>query len=190
MKTVNHNYSEGLKIERAAVKKYVSQKPFASESAAQSAFEDAKRRMFDVNAWNEIPGIENALFLVYNSEGKRIFGKSNIGCYIKTILPGDLPEDWVRVVDIREDDNFALFTVQPCHDPKVSSERMKQSTFNHLIKSTFTIERTNKTIVASGEDRGETNSIAVGNKRKITTGWPFAQKIQWKNVVDHITGVI
>lgn len=171
-----------LQIKKAMVESYISRKPFPDEKAARRAFNKAKEKLFDIKAWNEMPGIENALFIMYNKEGQCVDDETpDVGYFIKTILPGDLPADWVKIVDVcNEERDYALFTIQSCKSPvRHKDGTSTRQLFHHKTKSTFKIQRTNKVIIASGEGESLT-----GKRKNICA---FVQKVQWENVLDHIT---
>src|SRR5688572_32075991 len=87
-----------LKGEKTKDKQYSSTREFTDESSANFEFARAKERLYDVNGWSAIPGIANAVFELYGSDGQPV--KRNYvqkGDFIKIDLPGPLPFYWVKV---------------------------------------------------------------------------------------------
>lgn len=194
-----------LRGDAGLTKVYTSEKGYPDDAAAQKAFHEAKRRMYDVNRWGKIPGPENATFVLYDQQGvayatnelAREGFRLSAGCFIKTLLPGGLPENWVQITDVQEADDTASFTVRPCHDP---TDRQSDVVTDHFFKSgatsTFKLERKGKVLAAS--EIGLNESInnqdpEAGNRKILNTliseaGWAFVQKLQWTNVTDYIVG--
>lgn len=195
---------EVLEGDKGLNKTYSSQKEYPDETAAKDAFNDAKNRMFNVNTWGKIPGPENATFLLYDRRGypykKEVIEdiKPRVGDFIKTLLPGNLPEDWVRVVDVQEDTDHASFTVRPSKDPtdEDQPENVTEHFFQSTATSTFNVERKDNILIASETGLGEqinNEDPEAGKRNKLNTaiseaGWAFVQKLQWENVTDYIVG--
>lgn len=195
---------EVLEGDKGLNKTYVSENSFPDEEAAIKAFKEAKKRMFDVNSWGEIPG-PNATFVLYDKNGYAYQKeaveevKPQIYDYIKTLLPSGLPENWVRVVDVKEEPDRAFFTVRPSSDPtdKDQAPEVTEHFFKSKSTSTFKVERNGKSIVAfeAGVDETINNEDPEAGKRNTLNtaiaegGWAFVQKIQWKNVTDYIVGI-
>lgn len=176
---------------------YTSYRTLPDEEAAKEAFEAARERMFHVNSWGKIPGPENADFILYDKEGPKT-ASPEVGDFIKTLLPGPLPENWVQITDIREEPDSASFTVHPSTDPTDENEPeiVTEHFFKGSARSTFKVERKGKVLKAS--ESGINESInnqgpEAGDRKALNTmiseaGWAFVQELQWKNVTDYIVG--
>lgn len=190
-----------FKGDKSLNRSYVSYKSFLNDEAALEALQEAKARMFNVNSWKQIPGPENADFILYDKSAQPSGAvKPATGDFIKTLLPGSLPEDWVQVVAVRDEPEYASFTVRPCGDPtdKDQSEIVTEHFFKSSATSTFKVEREGNVIKAT--EMGVNESInnegpEAGDRKMLNTaiseaGWTFVQKMQWKNVTDYIVGNI
>jgi hypothetical protein len=181
-------------------KLYISENSFSNETDAKRALADAKKRLFDVNSWSAIPGPGNAEFILFNRQGQPYKSeKPATGDFIKILLPGPVPENWVEVVDVSETEDSAEFTVRPSSDP--TDLKQKEEVTEHFFRSdatsTFIVERVGSSV--SGYELGLNEIInnqdeEAGGRAALNTmiaegGWAFFQKIQWKNVTAYFAGI-
>src|SRR5690606_8461924 len=107
-------------------KTYSSENEFLTEEDAIREFKRSIQKLFLVNQWSEMPGITSS-FTLYSANGvEKKADKPEIGDYIKIILPGPVPENWVVVTDIQENFESAEFTVSPSTDPTKKDEGDKE----------------------------------------------------------------
>jgi hypothetical protein len=107
-------------------------------------------------------------------------------------LPGPVPENWVIVTDIKEEENMAEFTVSPSIDPTEKNKERKEIKhfFIDEATSTFRVEILDKTIYAFeiGRNEGVNNEGEEAGKRKLINtlvaegGWAGFQKFQWEKL--------
>ena len=190
---------EVVKGERSKIKVYNSARAFPDIETAKLEFAKAKKKLFDVNAWSSIPGIGNANFTLHTPAGVRIgTGTATNGDFIKIDLPGPVPYYWVEVLNIKEEEDLAEFTVKPSHDPSQSEKREVTDHFFHEeARSTFRVQRRDNEIVAAEIGTGEevNNEGREAGKRAVVntvvaeSGWAFFQKNQWKNLTDYLVGI-
>lgn len=193
------SFRKVLKGQKSVDKIYSSQHFFANEELAIKGLEDAKRKLFQVNLWNVLSGPENAKFTLYNAEGEPYRSPMpRVNDYIKIVLPGPFPENWVQVIEVIEEEDFAQFTVHPSEDPTNPEEPeiVTEHFFKSKATSTFKVERKGKKIIAYeiGKDE-EINKQTPesGNRSALNTviaggGWAAFQKIQWKNLTNFLVG--
>src|SRR5688500_16837726 len=112
-----------LKGEEPKNKLYATSRKFDDEDAAKFEFARSKERLFNVNGWSKIPGIANATFELFSREGVPM-DKYQVedGDFIKIDLPGPLPFYWVKVVEVKQEEDSAEFSVQPTYDPTDKKE--------------------------------------------------------------------
>jgi hypothetical protein len=187
-----------IKGEKAKDKQYVSTRRFGDDASAQAEYGRAMARLYDVNAWSDIPGVANAAFELYSSEGqpvKRHHVQKND--FIRIDLPGPLPFYWVKVVEVSNGDDHAQFTVQPANDPtKPEDPAVTAHFFRDQARSIFRIERHGAELIAMeiGLNEAINNQEGeAGEKRLINTlvsegGWAGFQKYQWKNLTEYLVG--
>ncbi|HYG38321.1 MAG TPA: hypothetical protein VD908_06875 [Cytophagales bacterium] len=178
---------------------YSSEKQYSDEISAKREFIKAKDRLFDVNAWSKIPAIINSSFSLYDANGFPIAKKhAESGDFIKIVLPGPLPENWVKIIDLKEGENNAEFTVQPSPDPTMSKDKSVVEHFFHGESiSIFKVERKGLEIIASETGKNEkinNEGKEAGDRKVINTlvsegGWAGFQKYQWKNLTDYLVGI-
>ncbi|MFN6945528.1 MAG: hypothetical protein ACK4ND_11315 [Cytophagaceae bacterium] len=175
---------------------FSSRKKFSSEETAQEAFETSKQRLFNINAWTEIPALLNSKFHLHLPNGERTNKKEPmIGEFISIQLPVPSPLNWVRIVDIKDEENFAEFTVSPSEDPSDQENPEKIAHFFHnFTSSTFKVELKGNTLYAYeiGKNEAVNSKGPEAGKRGLVNialaegGWLGFQKIQWKNLTDYL----
>lgn len=184
--------------EKSKDKQYTSSRVFADEEASKTEFPRCVKRLFDVNAWSEIPGVANATFELHSAKGEPLKKtKVETGDFIKIDLPGPLPFFWVKVNEVSDGDGYAQFTVQPSFDPTDDDgKRETDHFFRDKARSIFRVERHAREIIAmevgineainnQGEEAGEK---ALINTLVSEGGWAGFQKHQWKNLTDYLVG--
>ncbi|MEX2592672.1 MAG: hypothetical protein WD426_07850 [Anditalea sp.] len=198
------DWLQGLKKEKKVVegeavkdKTYTSNNTFPDLLTAEKEFRRATEKLFKVNSWTKLPGISST-FQLYNPQGeKKHAGKPQHRDFIKIILPGPFPENWVMVTDIKEEDKSAEFTVSPSKNPTEKGKGQKE--IEHFFiddaTSTFKVYLQDKTIYAYevGKNEGINNQEGkeAGKRKFINTiiaegGWAGFQKFQWKKLTDYL----
>lgn len=177
-------------------KTYSSHHTFSSEEVAAQEFKRTVEKLFDVNRWTKLPGISST-FQLYNSLGEmRNTRKLQVKDFIKILLPGPVPENWVVVTEIKEKVNMAEFTVSPSMDPTTKGKEREEIKhfFIDEATSTFRVEIMGKTIYAFeiGKNEGVNNRKGEAGKRKLINtlvaegGWAGFQKFQWNKLTDYL----
>lgn len=185
-----------LEGEAVKNKTYSSTNVYPTDEIAVKEFRRAKEKLFNVNRWSQLPGLSST-FQLYNSLGEKIHAlKPEIGNYIKIVLPAPALENWVNVIDIKEHENSAEFTVSPSSNPTDKKEGQKEIKhfFIDEATSTFKVELQNKKLNAYeiGKNEGINNEGAEAGKRKLINtlvaegGWAGFQKFQWKKLTDYL----
>ncbi|MDQ3100125.1 MAG: hypothetical protein M3R08_01950, partial [Bacteroidota bacterium] len=102
--------------------RFWSEEQCSNASESLQKFQGSIVKLFDVDRWSDLPGI-SSVFELYDAKGRR---KENSaaknGDHIKIILPGIPLDNWVVVIDIQQEENFAEFTVRPTSDPTGRSD--------------------------------------------------------------------
>ncbi len=175
---------------------YQSKRTFLSEAAAQQAFDEAVDRLFHIDAWSDLSTF-TADFALHDPQGvPKPDGTPAVGDYILIQLPGPLPENWVRVVNRVQQENWAAFVVRPSHNPQPANPQTIEHFFDGRASSTFLVERTGTTLTASeiGLDESINNQgVQAGDRAAVNvliaeTGWLFYQQFQWKTLTDYLVG--
>lgn len=184
-----------LQGEETKDKLYTSSQDFESEQMAFQHFKRSKEKLFDVDAWSALPGLSSS-FELHTAGGQRKKAQSpQVGDYIRILLPGPMPENWVQVTSIRSEEKLAEFTVNPSENPITHDPDNKiEHFFIKEASSTFRVEWQGKRITASeiGKNEGINNQgEEAGNRSVINTliaegGWAFFQKVQWQKLTDYL----
>ena len=199
LKDIIHKIWKEKKIiegEETKNKFYSSQNDFPTEEIARKEFERSKAKLFDVNRWSYMPGVTSG-FQLYNEQGEKLFEKRpKVGDYLSIDLPGPTPENWVKVIDIQEEEDMAEFTVSPSPNPKDVGEEAREIKhfFIDEATSTFRVEREGKSIFGFeiGKNEGINNQgKEAGDREFINTliaegGWAAFQKLQWEKFADYV----
>ncbi|QMU28909.1 hypothetical protein [Adhaeribacter radiodurans] len=192
---IKHEW-EVLTGEAGKDKTFCSEQTYADEATAQIAYKEGKGRLYTVNSWSKLPGI-NSTFKLHNTQGQPIQEKPEKGYFIQIILPGITVENWVQIEDIQEDENSSQFTVHPCSNPNNGSAET-QHFFVKEASSTFRIERQGN--VLRGYQIGKNEKInnqnyQAGSRSFLNTliaagGWAGFQDIQWGKLTDYLAGKV
>jgi hypothetical protein len=190
---------EVLEGEESKDKFFYSQQEFPNEANAKSEFERSKRKLFDVNQWSNLPGVTSSFQLFKPSGEIKFTDNPEVGDYIKILLPGPMPENWVKVIDVEEGIDSAEFTVSP--SPKPKSKGKSEETdhfFTSDATSTFRVNR--KGNIIFGYEIGKDESInnqgeEAAGREWINTliaqgGWLGFQKVQWEKLTDFLVHLI
>lgn len=177
--------------DKAKNKQYSNNKVYPSAKEAKKAFEQSKRKLFDVNGWSDMEGI-NSKFVLYDQGGMPSSGGLKPGYFIKIELPGAKVENWVQISKVSNQPDFAEFVVHPSEKPqeKDNPNAEVKHFFSKEASSTFRVERKDKLIEASEIGRNEyinNQGEESGNRQVLNTliaegGWAGFQKIQWEKL--------
>ncbi|GAB3255702.1 hypothetical protein GCM10027347_17030 [Larkinella harenae] len=180
---------------------YESERKFPDERAAKAAFAEAKNRLFDVNAWSDLPGI-NSTFKLHDPHGQPVSEvRPQVGYHICITIPSPVATDnWVKVTDLQIEASRAFFSVQPSADPR-QKEKQAEGVVDHFFderaRSIFLVEQVGNRISAyelgrkeSANNQGkQAGERSVANTLVAAGGWAFFQEWQWKKLTDYLVGV-
>ncbi len=179
-------------------KLFSTENEYETEAEARAAFQKSVDKLFYVNGWSDIGGI-NSTFTHYTHYGQPAKGKkAGVGDYIKIELPGAKIENWVQVVNIKNDETGTEFTVRPSAKPEEKQEPGEGEETKHFFteeaSSTFRVERIGTKIIAyelglnevinnDGEEAGGRGAL---NTLIAEGGWAFFQKLQWDKLTAYL----
>lgn len=187
---------EVIKGEETKDKVYSNANTFTDEATAKQEFERSKAKLFDVNAWTKLSGI-NSTFKLYDLRGKRSNAKHiETGYFIKIVLPASTMDNWVQVSAMQDTDTLAEFIVHPSEKPKQladNNEEVKHF-FIKEASSTFRVTREGNTITGYeiGKNEGINNQDEeAGNSALLNTlvaegGWALFQELQWDKLTKYL----
>ncbi|MGV3541011.1 MAG: hypothetical protein ACO1OQ_14445 [Rufibacter sp.] len=187
---------KAAKGEEAKDKVFFNENSFTDETTAQKEFERAKAKLFDVNGWSKLRGI-NSTFTLHDSNGQAISKpQPAIGDFVRIILPASTFENWVQVVEIKESDTAAEFTVKPSPEPVAQKEGAFEVKhfFTSEASSTFRVERQGSKIIGyeiGQHERVNNTGEEAGNRAVLNTlvaegGWAGFQDIQWNRLTAYL----
>ncbi|PSR57085.1 hypothetical protein AHMF7605_28195 [Adhaeribacter arboris] len=192
---IKHEW-EVLTGEAGKDKTFCSEQTYADEATAQNAFNAGKARLYAVNSWSKLPGI-NSTFTLHNSHGQPTAEQPQKGYFIQIVLPGITVENWVEIEVLDETESSAQFTVHPCPNPNTESAET-QHFFVKEASSTFRVER--EGTVLRGYQIGKNEKInnqdyQAGSRAFLNTliaesGWGGFQAIQWGKLTDYLAGKV
>lgn len=176
-------------------KQYSNCQSYPDNLQAREALEKSKHKLFDVNGWSAMKGI-NSKFMLHDQSGKPVSGNPQKGYFIKIELPGPPIENWVQISEIRNEADMAEFTVNPSEKPaqKSDPDAEVKHFFTKEASSTFRVSRKENTIQADeiglnevinnqGEESGNRNVL---NTLIAEGGWAAFQKIQWDKLTKYL----
>lgn len=176
-------------------KVYSSDRSFPTREEAAGAFKRSVEKLFDVNRWSDMPGITST-FQMYDADGReKHAAKPQVNDFIKIILPGPTPENWVMVTGLEENEENAEFTVSPSINPTEKGENQDEIAHFFIAEatSTFKVQLDGKEVSAYeiGRNEGINNEEDAGNRKLINTliaegGWAGIQDFQWNKLTDYL----
>ncbi len=168
-----------------------SEREFPNRQEALQAFERAKVKLYDINCWSHLPGFDS-VFILHDNKGNPTDAKlPEAGWFIKIILPGPFPPNWVVIDYIIEEDLSAEMKVVPCASPlKETGQEVTDHFFTQEASNTFRVELRGNTLVAMELGRDETinnRGDEAGNRALVNTiiaegGWLGINRVQWDKI--------
>ncbi len=177
-------------------KLYTNENNYPDEATAIREFERAKKKLFDVNLWTNLEGI-NSTFQLFDERGRRTTApQPEVGYYVRIILPATTIENWVQVSAVTVQENMAEFIVHPSEKPSelTEEEGEVQHFFVKEASSTFRVERQGTKLIGSeiGKNEGINNKgEEAGNRAILNTliaegGWAGVQSLQWDKLTSYL----
>ena len=176
-------------------KEYSNEHIYENDEQAKQALEESKRRLFDINGWSDMEGI-NSTFTLFDSNGRPASGKPETGFYIRIELPGPKIENWVQITEMRNEADMAEFVVHPSEKPeeKTDPHAEVKHFFAKEASSTFRVLRKDNVIQAFEIGRNEyinNQGDESGDRPVLNTliaegGWAGFQKIQWDKLTKYL----
>jgi len=170
-----------------------------NQTAAQTLYELAKKKLFSVNDWHEIVAGLTARFQIVDQDGNEVSRIVNKGDYLRINIPGPGNKegdgyDWVVVEDLKEinkeDFQSAGFRVRPTENP-FGKKNETAHFYSNETTSSFIIIRENVTVVSWIVDRNmkpNTESESVVDKVRDVmvgvSGIAGFSKVQWQGLAD------
>ncbi|WP_299990384.1 hypothetical protein [uncultured Pontibacter sp.] len=185
-----------LKGEESKDKVYQNEQNYPDMTTARTAFEESKKKLFNVNLWSNLEGI-NSTFELHDDRGRKTTAEiPEIGYFVKITLPASNVENWVNISSIRIEDNLAEFTVHPSEkpNPPADEEEVTEHFFTKEASSTFRVELQGTTLIASeigkneyinnqGEESGDRSVL---NTLIAEGGWAGFQGLQWDKLTSYL----
>ena len=170
-----------------------------NETAAQSLYELAKKKLFSVNDWHRIVAGLTARFQIVDQDGNEVSRNVNKGDYLRINIPGPGNKegdgyDWVVVEELKEINKGSFqaagFRVRPTENP-FGKKNETAHFYSNETTSSFIITRENVKVVSWIVDRNmlpntEAESI-VDKVRDVmvgVSGIAGFSKVQWQGLAD------
>lgn len=174
-------------------KVYSSKNTFDNLNDCEQAFQKSVEKLFNINQWSLLPGITCTFELFNNQGARKKSGSPGVGDFVRIILPGPLPENWVQITHLKKESDNASFTVSPSTDPTDKDEKVEHF-FIDEATSTFKVERKGIEIIAYeiGKTEGINNKGKEAGEREVLNtmiaegGWAGFQKLQWEKLTDYL----
>lgn len=199
IKDIVNKVKEEVKVlqgEATKDKLFENRNSYLTEAEAAEAFARAKQKLFDVNEWTNMSGI-NSTFQLHDHLGRRTTAqKPEEGYYMKIVLPGAELDNWVRITSVHEDEQLAEFVVHPSEQPKNlgDGDAEVEHFFTKEASSTFRVRREGTTIY--GFEIGKNEAInnqgkEAGDRAVLNTfvaegGWALFQELQWEKLTRYL----
>ncbi len=183
-----------------------SRKKLNTIEDGRTLFNEAKKRLLNINHWKEYCGKGSGEFSLTDDSGKQIFTKAKVGNLIKIELPAPGSQigsgyEWVRIEALENKKDLALdwehcsIRVRPTDNPlKASNDTAHFYTSD--ATSTFVVERSGNMVTAAEHGRNEVPNTEVekaGDKIRnavVALGAMVGlSKVQWKKLTKGLLDV-
>ncbi|HET9747564.1 MAG TPA: hypothetical protein VFP97_17730, partial [Chitinophagaceae bacterium] len=170
-----------------------------SEADAESLYNEARKKLLDVNNWNKVAGIITAQFQIVDENGKEVSREVKKGDYLRVDIPGPGSKegdgyDWVFVEEVNEINNGSIqsvgFRVRPDKNP-FGDKNETAHFYSKEATSSFIIIRENAKVISWIVDRNllpNTESESLVDKvRDVAVGISAIagfSKVQWQGLAD------
>jgi len=176
-----------------------ARKKLTTINESRALFNEAKRRLYNINSWKDYCGQGSGEFFLTDHSGKQIFTKVKVGDLIKIELPAPGNKtgngyEWVRIEaieekkDITREWEFCSIRVRPTDNPLKASKDTAHF-YTSDATSTFEVERTGMIITAAEHGRNEVPNTKVENPGDKIRNAVVAlgamvglAKVQWKKL--------
>lgn len=174
---------------------------FKDAAEAFSFYQEASKRLLNVNEWHSVAGFGTGRFYVMSRSGKELDRNVEKGDYLKIDIPGPGSSegdgyDWVQVEELKEIKRGQLqsigFRVRPTHNPLGENDKTAHF-YTNEASSTFIVKQTeNKVIVQiidvnlKPNDEAESVTDKIRNVAVGVGAIEIFSKVQWKNLADGI----
>jgi hypothetical protein len=170
---------------------------------ARQLYENAKRRLLNVNRWHQIAGKATAVFKLTDANGNEVERDAQQHDYFMIDIPGPGPVsgdgyDWVQVEGIVEhsepgaNTECVVMNVRPAPSPKNDDPDIAHF-FSEDATSNFIVRRENNKVIAGVYGRNEVPNTRAGNvvdkARNAAIGLSAVagvSKLQWSALVKGI----
>ena len=139
---------------------------FTDEEQARSVFLEVKEKLLNLDNWNKNSGLSS--FEIFDENGDVQADKTiRPGGFERITLPGTGKNDWVRVIDIYNDENETVITVKPTYDPTDGNPDKKSVShfFTDEATNNFCLQKDDKSVTMyviglnEKQNSGETDSM-------------------------------
>ncbi|GGK85805.1 hypothetical protein ACD591_17730 [Rufibacter glacialis] len=185
---------EVLKGENSKDKFFYNENTYPDEATAQREFARTKEKLFNVNSWSLLTGI-NSTFQLFDAQGNPSDApRIQEGDYMQIILPATSIENWVTAIEVTEEEEAAQLVVRPCPKPEAQKNDQEGNEVKHFFSeeatSTFRVVREGTKIMGMEIGRNEVinnTGEQAGNRPILNTlisegGWAGFQALQWDKI--------
>lgn len=175
-----------------------------TDAEAKIFFDTVKRRLLDVNNWNNIAGAITAQFKVIDEKGCEVNRMVKQNDHLRVNIPGPGNKegegyDWVHVEELKEINEPSFqsvgFRVRPCSNP-FSDKSETAHFYSQDATSSFIVSRDDTQITALIIDRNlqpNTDATSLIDKvRDVVIGVSAIaglSKIQWQGLADGLVAL-
>ncbi len=137
-----------------------AERTLLSEREADEIFSNLKSHILSIEQWNEHGSLSS--YEIFDENGQALQTDNlSVGVFIRIWLKSSGKYDWVKLIDIFEDENEFVITVQPTFDP--TEEKPDKTLISHF----FTDESTNNFCIV--RDFKTVTFYVIGLDEKINT---------------------
>lgn len=171
---------------------------FSSADEAAEAFSRLRKKLFQIDYWNDCSTISS--FCLFDKNGIEQRKKTAaVGDFIRISLPGSAKDDWVKIIEISDQPGEIVLTIQPSPDPTDEADSGATSHFfTRASTNNFCLEKSGAQlsfyVIGLNEKTNTTETDGVfetiRNYATAHLGCFFGvQKKQWETFAANFLGV-
>lgn len=192
MQTVK-NLLEQAKSDQSHSSVSQAETSFSNQTDASKAFEKYKKNLLNINCWNEAGNLSG--YQLFNQDGEVVpTGKIAENLLIRISLEGMGKYDWVKVIEISDNENETILTTQPTFDPAEKGAKTVSHFFTAEARNNFCLQLNNRNInfyiigLKEKQNVAQTNDFVEALRNWVAANvgsYLNLQKGEWKTFADN-----
>ena len=122
-----------------------SETHFSNQARTRQGFSEYKKCLLDLTCWNKAGNLSS--YQHFKENGETTEGKVSENSLIRISLKGTGKYDWVKVIEITDNEDEFILTVQPTYDPTAENPKIVSHFFTAEARNNFCLQLKDTKIV-------------------------------------------